>query len=479
MINPNQSFKVRRQSQLSYLQMQSLTQLYQPIIGGPALSLYLTLHSLPINDGLWTHSMLHAQILETLNTGINAVDASRIRLEGIGLLRTYQDTQSHSQSQLQQIIYDLQMPVDAAHFFDHPQLSNALFQAIGDQEYRLKVKSWQVDKMDSSRFKEITSSFTRVYNYLTVGENTGQEWKQEDQFLRHQDSDQHFKYDALDFDYGKFLELLMANQVDHQEFNQVLKDHVLTCYQLYGLNEATMAEVVLLSRHPIQHHIQIDRIKQIAKQRLPQTIKSSNSTNTSESTSHPPKDTDQVAKDYQQKYPQLSAEEIELVMLFDQVSNDAFLYNVKKQKKGFATDREYYYIKQLVEKSDLTPAVLNSLIYYLLVVLNRDNILKGELENVANHWSQMQIKDPGMALTLIQREEKVKQIKEKQQIKQSAPSKNFRRRSQHQEVIPAWMKQKGQESTQSSPAQEPAGTLDEKTLQERIQKIMGKEGHPS
>lgn len=476
MINPNQPFKVRRQSQLSYLQIQSLTQLYQPIIGGQALSLYLTLHSLPINDGIWTSSMLHAQILETLNAGINVVDAGRIRLEGIGLLRTYQDLQSHSQSQLQHIIYDLQMPVDAVQFFDHPQLSNALFQAIGDQEYALKLKSWQVDKIDSDRFKEITSSFTRVYNYLTVNENTGQDWKQADSFLRHQASNQTIQFERLDFDYGKFLEILMANQVNHQEFNQVLKDHVLTCYQLYGLDEATMAEVVLLSRHPIHHGIQIDRIKQIAKQRVPQDTRMGKQRHLTSEVAKAGREAQSAPQAYQEKYPNLSSQEIELIGLFNQVANDVFLYNVKKQKQGFATDSEYYYIKQLTEKSDLSSAVINSLIYYLLVVLNRDNIFKGELGKVANRWSQAQIKDPGQALTFIQQEEKAKQVHEKQAKQTNNSTPNYRRRSNHQEIIPAWMKGR-QSSNQKDATHQESEILDEKTLQERIQKIMGKEGN--
>ena len=42
-INPLQPFLVRHQYSLAPLQMQSLMQLYQPIVGSSAISLYLTL----------------------------------------------------------------------------------------------------------------------------------------------------------------------------------------------------------------------------------------------------------------------------------------------------------------------------------------------------------------------------------------------------------------------------------------------------
>ena len=474
MIHPNQGFKVRRQAQLSYLQTQSLTQLYQPIIGGQALSLYLTLHSLPMSDGLWSNQMLHAQILETLNTGINRVDQARIRLEAIGLLKTYRDLHSHSQAQFQRLIYDLQMPYDAYHFFSNPHLSNALFQAIGDQEYSIKIKSWQIDELNLKQFKEITADFSSVYNYLTVNEMADQTIENQNNFLRHQKENNNIMTGTLEFDYNKFRQVLIANNINHQELNQVLKDHVLTCHQLYGLDEVTMAEIVLLSRHPIQEYIQIERIKHIAKKR--------------EQTSHFDKKTDakqsasrhlenKPSKDQQslkESFPNLSEQEIELISICQQVSNEGFLYNLKKQKQGFATDSELYYVKALAEKSSLDKGVINLLIYYILIILNRDNVFKGELEKIANQWAQNNIENPGQALEFIHREEKAKQVASKNQSQQTKSWSNKKKTgSQYKEIIPAWMKNpKNPVASQKLPSEL---KFDERAIRDRINRLVGKE----
>ena len=84
-VNPYQPYQVKVIPSLAPLQLQCLTQLYQPIMGGQALSLYLTLANQPLNHEDWTYRQVHAWLLPTLNMGIQDLNEARIRLEGVAV----------------------------------------------------------------------------------------------------------------------------------------------------------------------------------------------------------------------------------------------------------------------------------------------------------------------------------------------------------------------------------------------------------
>src|SRR5690625_3587235 len=65
----------------------SLTHLYQPLIGIQAVSLFQTL----LNDFLSNHSKLqtHHALMNYLQMSLPDIYKLRLKLEGIGLLRTY------------------------------------------------------------------------------------------------------------------------------------------------------------------------------------------------------------------------------------------------------------------------------------------------------------------------------------------------------------------------------------------------------
>ncbi|WPJ91189.1 hypothetical protein R0V13_02115 [Facklamia hominis] len=89
MINPYQAYRVKTQNQLGPSQLQVLTQLYQPFMGGLALSLYLTLANQPLEALNWSTRQLHAVLISQMNVGIKDFNQARVNLEGAGLLETY------------------------------------------------------------------------------------------------------------------------------------------------------------------------------------------------------------------------------------------------------------------------------------------------------------------------------------------------------------------------------------------------------
>ena len=164
MINPYQAYRVKTQNQLGPSQLQVLTQLYQPFMGGLALSLYLTLANQPLEALNWSTRQLHAVLISQMNVGIKDFNQARVNLEGAGLLETYRDQSSHSNHDRQTIIYELKWPLSSERFFKDPQLSLALFNQIGDQAYFNLIKQWinQSDLEDS--WRPMTLDFSSVYH---------------------------------------------------------------------------------------------------------------------------------------------------------------------------------------------------------------------------------------------------------------------------------------------------------------------------
>ncbi|WP_062325398.1 hypothetical protein [Holzapfeliella floricola] len=90
--NPRQQFYTLFPQQLTAHEIEVLTLLYQPLIGAKSVSLFLTLNQLA--DKMPTRSQYKTliQIQEQTDLSLNEIDQARQKLEGVSLLKTYQDS---------------------------------------------------------------------------------------------------------------------------------------------------------------------------------------------------------------------------------------------------------------------------------------------------------------------------------------------------------------------------------------------------
>ena len=103
--------------------------LYQPIIGYTAVSLYLTL----LNDlSRKKESFTHYHLMTSMQLKLDSIKDARIKLEGIGLLKTYVKN-----GEIDEYLYILFSPLSAYEFFNHPILNVVLYNNIGMKEYEL------------------------------------------------------------------------------------------------------------------------------------------------------------------------------------------------------------------------------------------------------------------------------------------------------------------------------------------------------
>ena len=486
-INPLQPFQVRHQSTLTPLQTQSLTQLYQPIIGPLAISLYFTLLNQPLEAVQKSQRLLHAQLLQNLNVGIQVCDEARRKLEAVGLLRTYREIASHTEWQYQTLLYDVQLPLDTRQFLNHPMLSTALFNQIGDQSYYQLLKYWEIEALDDDQYSEITTPFQQMFYY--VPREADQEVAQatENRNFKHQTAQSNLDMLNENFEYGRFLRYLMSEGIEHTQLTQSLKEHVMSVSQVYQLDEMQMTQVVLLAVNDVTDQIQLDKIKEIAQKkqffqqkRQPEAVSQLNETSTEPpQRTFPFNYTEQELKERQvqlrKEFTGLSSEDIDLVCLCEQIPLADFLMKTKQAKGGFATDSEQFFVKDLAQKTTLPSQVINFLVYYLLIMERKDNVFKSDLQRVANEWQQQKIESPGAAIIYIHN-------KAKEPASQPAakrPYTNYGRKSKREVPIPDWMQKQNSSGpvTAATSGPEPTKELtdNEQAIRAKLDKLFGED----
>ena len=83
-------YEVYLKSIISDFDRDTLSMLYQPIIGGAAVALYLSLQQ---DHKKIDHLFSHQELVDSIGFSIDVIQDARSKLEAIGLLSTYYKTE--------------------------------------------------------------------------------------------------------------------------------------------------------------------------------------------------------------------------------------------------------------------------------------------------------------------------------------------------------------------------------------------------
>src|SRR4051812_39139246 len=160
-----------------------LTFLYQPLIGSTCLSLYMTLWAELEENRLWSESSTHHLLMNLLGMNLKEIYEARLKLEGIGLIKTYSKTVDEERS----FIYELQPPLNPEQFFLDGMLNIYLFRKIGKNHFaRLKRFFTDKQKPMEEDFQEVTRAFQDVFASATPGSLQYMQDNKEDLEAEHQ-----------------------------------------------------------------------------------------------------------------------------------------------------------------------------------------------------------------------------------------------------------------------------------------------------
>lgn len=156
---PADRYVVINKSVLSDTDRNIIINLYEPLIGPLAVSLYFTLWNDLGTFNMMSRDLTHHHLMVVLKTGIANIKLARESLESFGLLKTYA-----KEGNVNDYIYELYSPLTPLEFFNHPILNIVLYNNVGDREYELLKSMYRYPKIDLKDYTNITKRLDEVYD---------------------------------------------------------------------------------------------------------------------------------------------------------------------------------------------------------------------------------------------------------------------------------------------------------------------------
>ena len=136
-----------------------LHNLYLPLIGNDAVSLYTFFGSKMLSDKNLSKSYLHYDILDNLGLSDNKFLIARKKLEALGLIQTlYIDNNG-----IGQFIYKIKEVLSFEEFFNTPVLAKLLENTLGANNYSELINYYSLDKVSFKSFEDISAKFSDVF----------------------------------------------------------------------------------------------------------------------------------------------------------------------------------------------------------------------------------------------------------------------------------------------------------------------------
>ena len=156
-LSENDYLDVKLNSLIADYDIETLSNLYQPIIGYASLAIYLTLVAEAKNQKI-TSIISHNQLLNRSQIAPGDFVSARKKLEAVGLLRTILEEKPG----MKVYHYQLFAPKTPAKFFDDTLLFGMLIKAVGDNDANRFKMIYQFVPGEEEG-KDISASFVEVY----------------------------------------------------------------------------------------------------------------------------------------------------------------------------------------------------------------------------------------------------------------------------------------------------------------------------
>ena len=239
-LSENDMFEVKITSLLADYDRETITNLYQPIIGYTALAIYFSFWSEARIQKLLSYSS-HEQFLTRMKLTPGAFIEGRQLLEAVGLVKTRLETIKD----VKIYHYELLAPKTPRGFFNDTLLFGLLIQNLGEAEAERIKRVYEIHNSEMLG-EDISSSFNDIFHpdfedaaFLKAAMNSGDAKGRNKSKI-----DTEFKYD--DF----FKALKDNSQISETAFTKKEMKEIERLATLYGVSEEVAAHVVINSYSP-------------------------------------------------------------------------------------------------------------------------------------------------------------------------------------------------------------------------------------
>ncbi len=410
-ILPIDGYEVHLQRSLPIDYLASLTHLYQPLLGIEAISLYHLLlqeKEMQQDDTIQTHHTL----MNYLNLSLDKIYGARIKLEGIGLLKTFK------QEREDKVIYVYQIipPFRPADFFTDLMLSELLYRQIGRMKFTSLKEMYLNQMLEESILaeEEVTATFNEVFQ--TIQPNN---IEQKTPSIAEETEGIPIK----PIDFSLLSQTLKRKMIPVTKVLSERNRRIITqLQQLYNL-ELFQLEQAINWALTEENELDIEQLHAACGDLFRESkggidVKLAMKQIEEEPVVQAPKS--EMDKSLQR------LESISTKQLLDDLSIG-----------DHAGEQDLKMVSEVMIKQGLSTPVMNVLVTYVMHQTN-NQLSRPYLEKIASHWSRMKFKTAKEAMNYILHppEQKSKQRK--------TPN----RRQQSQEVIPDWFKERKNQSEQ-------------------------------
>lgn len=374
-VQPADNYILYNKSIITDDKIKILIDLYQPLIGYTAVSLYLTLLS-DLKDNI-EKKFTHHHLMTIMQLKIDSIIDARYKLEGIGLLKTY-----FKEGEIDEYIYILYSPITAYEFFNHPILNVVLYNNIGAREYEILQQKYKRSKINLKDYQDITTTFENVFTPATNTNLLFDNSNIEDDKTRKIEIKSNIDIDLL-------VDSIPKRLVHEKCFNDETKELIINLSYIYKIDNLNMQGLV---RNSINERGLIDKteLRKMARNyyqfenngRLPTLIYNKQP----EYLKTPLGNDSKLSK---------------LIYLFENTSPYDFL------KKSYGntepTNRDKKLIESLMIDQKMSPGVINVLIDYVLKINNK-KLNKDYLETIVGQWKRLKVETVVDAMEVCKKE---------------------------------------------------------------------------
>jgi len=385
---PADRYVVINKSILSDTDRSIIINLYEPLIGSLAVSLYFTLWNDLGFSNIISRDLIHHHLMVVLKSDIQNIKVARESLEAFGLLKTY-----IKNGNINDYVYELYSPLTPQEFFNHPILNIVLYNNVGEREYENLKSMYKMPKIDLKDYSDITKKLDNVYDTskFTLSND-----------IRDKKNNSIMVESRINFD--EILSSIPKNIINERAFTKKTKELINNLAFIYDIDTLKMTELI---RSVLNEFGNIDKNGlrivarkdyQFKKGSLPTLVY-------------------RTQPEYLKNPLGDNSKKGRIINVFENTTPHDFLRHKYHGVKP--TSRDLKLLEKLMIDLELTPAVVNVLIDYVLRK-NNNKLTEGYVETIAAQWKRAGLKTAEEAMEFAEKEHKKMQKKEKIVV----PSKN-------------------------------------------------------
>lgn len=227
-IDASTKFNIYSSFTLSNDDVAVISLLYTPLMGSDALMLYMGFNSLLERNNLKSEELIHQDFLDIYSLSALNFTKARIKLEGIGLLISYETSDKN-------YVYVLCPPLTAKNFIKDATLGLYLYSKIRRETFDYLYNHFKIEKLDKNKYVNITKSFDEVYTSQITNEITFDKFK----YILGKKPNKNIRIKDYKFDFDIFVKGINQDFLD-TGVTKNFKEQVCNLAFVYGFDEYEM-----------------------------------------------------------------------------------------------------------------------------------------------------------------------------------------------------------------------------------------------